>query len=364
MADSTALRLTTGIDPGRPRQVGQVCVLGSAPNSVGQPQNIFEAVFSSTWTSSPSAGSNCSSASSKSISVVGHRRRLLSSCGRPVRAAARPTVFCSSVSNAAPDPVEPVVGEGRGQHLDAGRQAVLLGKPARHRDAGHAGEVRRDGGDVVEVHRQRVVELLADPERRGRRRRRDQHVGLLERGREVALDQGPHLLRLPVVGVVVAAGERVGAEDDPPLHLLAEAGVAGRAHHVLGARVVDPLRDHPQAVAHRVEAGEVGGRLARHDQVVRRQRVHEARAGHLDHLGTRLGHQAYGVVEPGLDPVLVALAAELADHADPDPGQVTRGALAGGLDQRRQRVDRGWWSRAGRDRRSPRGAGPRRARCG
>jgi hypothetical protein len=57
MADSTALPLTTGIDPGRPRQVGQVCVLGSPPKWAGQPQNIFVAVFSSTWTSSPIAGS-------------------------------------------------------------------------------------------------------------------------------------------------------------------------------------------------------------------------------------------------------------------------------------------------------------------
>ena len=37
-----------GIEPGRPRQVGQVWVFGSAPNSVGQPQNILVAVFSST----------------------------------------------------------------------------------------------------------------------------------------------------------------------------------------------------------------------------------------------------------------------------------------------------------------------------
>ncbi len=52
-----ALAFTTGSEPGRPRQTGQVCVLGSAPNTVEQPQNIFEAVFSSTWTSRPSTGS-------------------------------------------------------------------------------------------------------------------------------------------------------------------------------------------------------------------------------------------------------------------------------------------------------------------
>ena len=57
MADSMALAFTTGREPGRPRQTGQVWVFGSAPNTVEQPQNIFEAVFSSTCTSSPSTGS-------------------------------------------------------------------------------------------------------------------------------------------------------------------------------------------------------------------------------------------------------------------------------------------------------------------
>ena len=64
MADSTAFSLTTGSAPGRPRHTGQTCVLGSAPNSVGQPQNIFVAVCSSTWTSRPMTGSNFAMASS------------------------------------------------------------------------------------------------------------------------------------------------------------------------------------------------------------------------------------------------------------------------------------------------------------
>ena len=51
------MAFTTGSDPGRPRQTGQTWVFGSAPNAVEQPQNILDAVFSSTWTSSPSTGS-------------------------------------------------------------------------------------------------------------------------------------------------------------------------------------------------------------------------------------------------------------------------------------------------------------------
>ncbi len=57
MADSTAASLSTGSDPGSPRHTGHTCVLGSAPNSLAQPQNILVAVDNSTWTSMPITGS-------------------------------------------------------------------------------------------------------------------------------------------------------------------------------------------------------------------------------------------------------------------------------------------------------------------
>jgi hypothetical protein len=64
IADSIAVAFTTGSEPGRPRQTSQTWVFGSAPNSVEQPQNIFDAVLSSTCTSSPSTGSKVAIASS------------------------------------------------------------------------------------------------------------------------------------------------------------------------------------------------------------------------------------------------------------------------------------------------------------
>ena len=56
MADSTAVRLTTGSEPGSPRHTGQTWVFGSAPKVVAQPQNILETVLSSMWTSRPITG--------------------------------------------------------------------------------------------------------------------------------------------------------------------------------------------------------------------------------------------------------------------------------------------------------------------
>ena len=46
MASSTAARFSTGSEPGMPRQTGQTCVFGAAPNAVLQPQKIFDVVSS------------------------------------------------------------------------------------------------------------------------------------------------------------------------------------------------------------------------------------------------------------------------------------------------------------------------------
>src|SRR6478609_9859221 len=88
IADSIALALTTGIAPGRPRQVGQTWVLGTPPKTAGQPQNILVLVLSSTWTSRPSAGSYDASTSSKptSVSVIRSPRG-----SEPCRAGGHPT---------------------------------------------------------------------------------------------------------------------------------------------------------------------------------------------------------------------------------------------------------------------------------
>ena len=87
---------------------------------------------------------------------------------------------------------------------------------------------------------------------------------------------------------------------------------------------------YPQAVAHGVEAGQVAGRLGREDQVVGRQRVHEVRARHLDELGAGRDHQVDRLLEAGEHAGLVALAAELLDHADAHAGEVAVGAAPGG----------------------------------
>ncbi len=55
--NSIAAALVTGSEPGSPRQTGQTWLFGGAPNAVGQPQNIFDIVPSSTCVSRPISGS-------------------------------------------------------------------------------------------------------------------------------------------------------------------------------------------------------------------------------------------------------------------------------------------------------------------
>src|SRR5271163_406379 len=56
-ANSTARLFRTGRAPGRPRQTGQMLVLGAAPNFDEQPQKALVRVSSCTWTSRPMTGS-------------------------------------------------------------------------------------------------------------------------------------------------------------------------------------------------------------------------------------------------------------------------------------------------------------------
>src|SRR5258708_19975631 len=102
MVYSIAALLITGSEPGRPRQTGQVCEFGSAPKTVGQPQNIFDAVASSTWVSSPITGSYLVTASSNGTSSA--LIAVVRVIARPPRPGRAPPPFPAPPSPPPPRP--------------------------------------------------------------------------------------------------------------------------------------------------------------------------------------------------------------------------------------------------------------------
>ena len=174
-------------------------------------------------------------------------------------------------------------GEQRRGELQAHRhraRAVLRhGGAARHRQRRQPGERAGDRVVVHQVHRHGIA-LRVEAERRRRRRGRRDRVAALERAREVLGDPRARLLRLQIIGVVIAGRQRVRADQDAPLHLGPEPRRAGALVHLADVRAVDA-----QAVADAVEAREVRRALGRRDQIVRRQTVVRRRQRHLDQLG-------------------------------------------------------------------------------
>ena len=144
---------------------------------------------------------------------------------------------------------------------------------AGHAHAGKTGQRRGHRVEIAQVGRHRIglgAEVV------GRRRGDGAHddVDLLEGRVELLRDQAAHLLRLDVVGVVVAVREHVGADQDAALGFGAEA--LALLGHVLNVGVVLGA----VAVANAVKARQVRARLGAGNDVVDRHA--EPRIGKLD----------------------------------------------------------------------------------
>src|SRR5271166_1460443 len=171
--------------------------------------------------------------------------------------------------------------KGAAGDLQAERQPVGA-EPRRDRDRRHAGEIRRNSEDIVQIHRDRVVGILADDEGGRWRRRGQDAIDPLERLGEVARYQGAHTLRLQIIGVIVSGRQHVGADQHTAADLSAEPGGARQFVHLVEAVAFDP-----QAKSHAVIAREVRRGLGRCDYVIGRERMFGHRQADLDWLGAR-----------------------------------------------------------------------------
>ena len=149
--------LMTGSMPGKAASTKLTWVLGSAPNSVAAPENSLALEMTWAWTSRPST---ISQAAVAAFDVVVPLRSC--SSRRLCREARRLLEHLGGAEQRR-------LVEGLADELQAERQAVFR-EARRHRDARQAGEIHRHGEDVVQVHGDGIVHLLADGE--GRRRRR------------------------------------------------------------------------------------------------------------------------------------------------------------------------------------------------
>lgn len=142
--------------------------------------------------------------------------------------------------------------------------AIEIGGAAGDGDAGDAGEVGGEGEDVGEVFVEGIAGEGSEAAGGGGGDGGEDGVDGLEGGFEVAPDEGADFLGTAVVGIVVAGGEDVGAEDDAAFDLRAEAFFARAAVEI--EDVVGLFS--AVAVADAVEAGEVGGGFRGGDDVV------------------------------------------------------------------------------------------------
>jgi len=157
-----------------------------------------------------------------------------------------------------------------GRCLELQTDGQLAGcQTAGDRDAWQAREVGADGVDVAEVHGQRIVEFFSEAKGGSRGDRASDDVHSLECFRKIVRDAAADFECFQVVGIVVSGGQRVRAEHDAALDFGTESLTATLAVEI--DQVIELFRS--MSVMNAVEAGEITGRFAAGDQVVRRDGV-------------------------------------------------------------------------------------------
>ena len=200
---------------------------------------------------------------------------------------------------------------GRSDELESDRQPV--GQAARDRHTRQPGHVDGQRAGIRQVHRDRVGQSVTEAEGDRRRGRRDQRIEALRPQRvEVGLDQRPDLLRLQVVGVVVARRQGVRPEHDPTLDLRPEAPAAGGQVVREHVAVAEP-RPEPDAVV----AGQVRRGLGRSHDVVGRETVIGVRQADLIDCRTGRLEGRDGLADTRLDTGLHARHEILTGQAEP-----------------------------------------------
>ena len=166
--------------------------------------------------------------------------------------------------------------------LNTDRKPRLV-KTAGNTDGRQACQVRWNGEEVGQVHRERVIGVGPIAEGGCRRRRGQQNIDGLVGRIEIPTNQGADLLGFLVVGVHVAGRQCVSADQDAPLNLAAEGfGPAAGCHDGQTLGVFGSV-----AVFDTVITGEIGRGFRGCDDVVRGDAIGETGAADIHQLRTQ-----------------------------------------------------------------------------
>ena len=169
------------------------------------------------------------------------------------------------------------------EQLQANRKPFRR-KSARNADARNARKIRGHGVNIVEVHREWIVNFLSELECRRRAwsasrwRRTSQMLG------KVLSQQGAHLLSFQIVSIVITRRQDISAKHDAALHFRTETFVPRLAIHVAQSRRILGTK----AIAHAIVASEVRRSFGRRDDVINRDRILRMRQIDVDDLGAKI----------------------------------------------------------------------------
>ncbi len=150
---------------------------------------------------------------------------------------------------------------------------------------------------------------------------------------EIARDERSGFLGANIVRIVVATRERVGADENAPLHFGPETGSARFFVHRADVVPLDP-----QPVADAVETRQVRRTLGRSDQIIRCNPIIGSRQRHVDQLGSQALEVPVGATIDGVELVAERFGVELAHDADPKATQILAQRAGSALDRP---IDRG-----------------------
>src|SRR6266849_1859137 len=156
IANSTALRSSTGSAPGMPRHTGQTLVFGGEPNRVEHEKKIFAAVSSWTCTSKPMTGSYLAAAATEASKEVDISDQVII---KPVRILVTAQLWGSTVPTLKGVILTAAAFQAEGRACAERSRRALSGTSAAASPQGisHPAELHRSGYDATRRGRRFIV---------------------------------------------------------------------------------------------------------------------------------------------------------------------------------------------------------------